>query len=242
MKNIENIAGVLASTIENRQTLRFDTKRAQDIVVALNKSGIPFSARYDDKEIRLVYDGGYADKVAEIIEKAMSGRYELLLRELGRQRSKDSYLKLLSEVAAILHTTVGTLKQRPEDIQVLMCKAYVDFWLCDTYTVQRELDRYMTVNGRTRQDMDEHEKNEVQDNNPPEKRDISDNADIQHRMNVIAGQEDHRRKAELIAQEEARAGFSREKHRRLSELSRRRQQSEQEKSAQTEERERNKRP
>ena len=61
-------------------------------------------------------------------------------------------------------------------------------------------------------------------------------------MNVIAGQEDHRRKAELIAQEEARAGFSREKHRRLSELSRRRQQSEQEKSAQTEERERNKRP
>ena len=242
MKNIENIAGVPASTIENRQTLRFDTKRAQDIVVSLNKSGIPFSARYDDKEIRLVYDGNYANKVAEIIEKAMSGRYELLLRELGRHRSKDSYLKLLSEVAAILHTTVGTLKQRPEDIQVLMCKAYVDFWLCDTYTVQRELDRYMTVNGRTRQDMDEHEKNEVQDNNTPEKRDISDNADIQHRMNVIAGQEDHRRKAELIAQEEARAGFSREKHRRLSELSRRRQQSEQDKSAQTEERERNKRP
>ena len=90
--------------------------------------------------------------------------------------------------------------------------------------------------------MDEHEKKEVQDNNTPEKRDISDNADIQHRMNVIAGQEDHRQKAELIAQEEARAVFSREKHRRLSELSRHRQQSEQEKSAQTEERERNKSP
>ena len=242
MSNYENIAGEPVNNIKNQMTIRFDTKKAQDIVVALNKSGVPFSARYDDREIRLVYDGSFEIYVSEIIKKAMSGRYELLLRELGRQRSNESYLKLLSEVAEILHTTVGTLKQRPKDIQILMCKAYTDHWLCDTYTIQRELDRYFTVNGRTRQDMDEHEIKVVMQNNTPEKRDVSDNADIQHRMNVIAGQEDHRHKTELIAKEESRTGFSREKHRRLSELSRRRQQTDQDKSAKTEELERNKRP
>lgn len=228
MRKIQYVAGIPINEVQNQLYKSFSTGRAQNVVVALDKSGVPFSASYDGNGMTLVYDSNFSYKVDEIIGKAMSGRYELLLREIGQQNGRDSYLKLLSEVAGVLHTTVGTLKQRPYDVQLLLCKSYADHWLCDTYTIQRELNRYLTANGRTVSDMSERERLEMQKNNTPEKRESTDSADIQHRMNVIYGQEDHLRKAEITAKEEKRAVFSREKQRELSEITKHRKQYEQE--------------
>ena len=35
--------------------------------------------------------------------------------------------------------TEGTLRRRPLDIQLAVCKRYVDNRYCDTYTIQHEL-------------------------------------------------------------------------------------------------------
>ena len=242
MRKIQYVAGIPINDVQNKLYKSFTTGRAQNVVVALDKSGVPFSASYDGNGITLVYDSNFSYKVDEIIGKATSGQYELLLRELGQQNGRDSYLKLLDEVAKELHTTVGTLKQRPYDVQILLCKSYADHWLCDTYTIQRELNRYLTVNGRTRADMDEHEMLETQKNNTPEKREITNSADIQHRMNVISGQEDYKRKAELTAKEESRAEFTREKHRKLMKITKHRKQTEQEQTIQNDYYERKRKP
>ncbi len=106
----------------------------------------------------------------------------------------------------MLNTTVGTLKARPVEIQELLCKAYADFWICDTPTIQRELDRYITVNGRTLQDIQEHEKSKTQEKAPkaPEK----STAEPPTFEELIA---DYQRR-------ESHAGFTRENHKAKAEL------------------------
>ncbi len=198
--------------------MRFETAYAKDIVIALDKSNIPFSAKYGDAEIVLTYDGSYQKQVDEIIRKVQTGEYEIMLRELKENKSPDSYLKLLSEVADILHTTVGTLMARPSEIQEAFCKTYADFWLCDTYTIQRELDRISTVNTEALQAMQDF----AQADKAPE---------------IMQKQ-----KLEQFARDTAHVGFSREPQKRLTELIQRKKQSEQERMAQIEEIERNKRP
>lgn len=79
--------------------MRFSTAYAKNIVIALDKSGISFSAKYGDSEMMLTYDGSYREQVDEIIRKAQTGKYEVLLRELKVNQAPDSYLKLLPEVA-----------------------------------------------------------------------------------------------------------------------------------------------
>ena len=83
---------------------------------------------------------------------------------------------MLPEIAEILHTTVGTLQARPQEIQIALCKIFVDFWFCDTATIQRELDKIITVNGRTLQDIQEHETKKI-----PLK-----NADVQPKIDLYA--------------------------------------------------------
>lgn len=146
MNDFQYTGGTDIDSIENKVMMRFATAYAKDIVIALDKSGIPFSAKYGDSEMILIYDGSYREQVDEIIRKAQTGKYEVLLRELKVNQAPDNYLKLLPEVAEILHTTIGTLRARPSEIQVAFCKTYADFWLCDTYTIQRELDRIATLN------------------------------------------------------------------------------------------------
>ena len=158
MKNFPYIGGATVSEIQNREFIRLETNKAQAIVVELDKSNIPFSARFSDSEMVLTFDGSYKDQVEEIIAKAQSGDYEILLRELQVYGVLDGYYRLLGEVAEILNTTVGTLKNRPDEIQLALCKTYTDLWLCDDATIQRELDRIITVNGRTLSDIQEHEK------------------------------------------------------------------------------------
>lgn len=172
MSDFPYICGADVRKIENKEFARFETTKANEIVFALDKSNIPYFAQYGNTDIVLTYDGNFKDSVNEIISKIMSGGYDEMLREIKDKKNTDGYLILLSEVADVLHTTVGTLKARPMEVQELLCKSYVDFWLCDIYTIQRELDRIITVNGRTLQDMQEHERKEFQ-NNMPEKCDVA---------------------------------------------------------------------
>ena len=205
--------------------------KAQEICVALDKSGIPFSARYGENEMVLTYDGSYKEQVEEIIAKAQSGDYGALLRELQVCGEPDGYYRLLGEVAELLNTTIGALKNRPDEVRLALCKTYVDFWLCDTPTLQRELDRVISVNGRTISDIQEHEKIKEKAKAPsvPEQ----SAADTVPTLNELF--DDYFRR-------NSHSHFSRERHQHLAEIARRRQQSEQERIIQNEERERKFRP
>lgn len=70
---------------------------------------------------------------------------------------KGSIYIELSEVAEVLNTTIGTLQSRPDEVQLALCKTYVNFWLCDKVTIQRELERIHTLNGRMISDIQEYE-------------------------------------------------------------------------------------
>ena len=139
-----------------------------------------------------------------------------MLHELKEDKFPDSYLKLLPEVAEILHTTIGTLMARPSEIQVAFCKTYADFWLCDTYTIQRELDRIATLNIEALQAMQEC----VQTEKTPEIK--------------------QKQKLEQLARDTVRVGFSRETQQKLTEMLQKKKKSEREKIAQIEEIERKK--
>ena len=222
------ISGTDIATIENRQFIRIETDKAQEIVIALDKSGIPFSARYGETEMVLTYDGSFKEQVEDIIAKATSGEYEALLRELQVYGEPDGYYRLLGEVAELLNTTIGALKNRPDEIQLALCKTYVDFWLCDDATIRCELDRVISVNGRTLSDIQEYEKSKVQDKAPEQS--AADNVPTLSELF-----DDYNRR-------NGHAHFTRETHKHLSEIVRRRQRTEQERTIQTEEIERRKRP
>ena len=231
MTDFPYIGGIEISAIQNREFIRIETDKAQAIVVALDKSNIPFSARFGDAEMLLTYDGSYKEQVEEIIAKAQSGDYEALLRELQVYGVPDGYYRLLGEVAELLNTTVSFLQSRPDEVQLALCKTYVDFWLCDTPTLQRELDRVISVNGRTISDIQEHEKIKEKAKAPsvPEQ----SAADTVPTLNELF--DDYFRR-------NSHSHFSRERHQHLAEIARRRQQSEQERIIQNEERERKFRP
>ena len=54
-------------------------------------------------------------------------------------RNNKDYLFFIPVVAKLLRMTEGTLRRRPVDIQLAVCKRYADNWGCDTYTMQHEL-------------------------------------------------------------------------------------------------------
>lgn len=70
MTDFSYIGGIEVSAIKNREFIRIETDKAQALVVALDKSNIPFSARFGDAEMVLTYDGSYKEQVEEIIAKA----------------------------------------------------------------------------------------------------------------------------------------------------------------------------
>lgn len=224
------IAGIDIASIANKEFIRIDTDKAQEICVALDKSGIPFSARYGENEMVLTYDGSYKEQVEDIIAKANSGDYEALLRELQVYGEPDGYYRLLGEVAEVLNTTIGTLQSRPDEIQLALCKTYVNFWFCDKVTLQRELERIHTLNGRTVSDIQEYERRKEQEKAPAEPVQTADTVPSFDEL-YNAYQRRH-----------ANDHFTREAHKHLSEIARRRQRDEQERIIQTEERERKYRP
>ena len=87
--------------------------------------------------------------------------------------------------------------------------------------------------------MEEAREREIQQNNTPKKREAVNMADIQHRQNVVKGDEDHQAKAEMSEKEEARTGLiSREVIRRQAEMIKRKQAVKQKLIAEKSERER----
>lgn len=231
MTDFPYICGEDISAINNKEFIRIETDKAQAIVIALDKSDIPYSARFRDTEMVLTFDGSYREQVEEIIAKAQSGDYEALLRELQAYREPDGYYQLLGEVAELLNTTIGALQNRPDEVQLALCKTYVDFWLCDTPTLQRELDRVISVNGRTMSDIQEHEKIKEKAKAPavPEQ----SAADTVPTLNELF---------DNYFRRNSHSHFSKERHQHLAEIASRRQQIEEERSIQNEERERKFRP
>ena len=229
MTDFPYIAGTDITAIRNKEFIRIETDKAQAICIALDKSNIPFSARFGDAEMVLTYDGSYKEQVEDIIAKAQSGEYEALLRELQVYGEPDGYYRLLGEVAEVLNTTIGTLQSRPDEVQLALCKTYVNFWLCDKVTIQRELERIHTLNGRTLSDIQEYELGKTKAKAPAEP--VQSTADKVPTLNEL-----------FDRYERQNAHFTRESHRHLSEIARRRQRNEQERIIQTEERERKNRP
>lgn len=229
MTDFPYIAGTDITAIRNKEFIRIETDKAQAICIALDKGGIPFSARFDDAEMVLTFDGSFKEQVEDIIAKAQSGEYEALLRELQVYGEPDGYYRLLGEVAEVLNTTIGTLQSRPDEVQLALCKTYVNFWLCDKVTIQRELERIHTLNGRTISDIQEYELGKTKAKAPAEP--VQSTADKAPTLNEL-----------FDRYERQNAHFTRESHRHLSEIARRRQRNEQERIIQTEERERKNRP
>ncbi len=229
MTEFPYIAGTDITAICNKEFIRIETDKAQAICIALDKGGIPFSARFGDAEMVLTFDGSFKEQVEDIIAKAQSGEYEALLRELQVYGEPDGYYRLLGEVAEVLNTTIGTLQSRPDEVQLALCKTYVNFWLCDKVTIQRELERIHTLNGRTISDIQEYELGKTKAKAPAEP--VQSTADKAPTLNEL-----------FDRYERQNAHFTRESHRHLSEIARRRQRNEQERIIQTEERERKNRP
>ena len=229
MTDFPYIAGTDITAIRNKEFIRIETDKAQAICIALDKGGIPFSARFGDAEMVLTFDGSFKEQVEDIIAKAQSGEYEALLHELQVYGEPDGYYRLLGEVAEVLNTTIGTLQSRPDEVQLALCKTYVNFWLCDKVTIQRELERIHTLNGRTISDIQEYELGKNKAKAPAEP--VQSTADKAPTLNEL-----------FDRYERQNAHFTRESHRHLSEIARRRQRNEQERIIQTEERERKNRP
>ena len=225
MTDFPYIAGTDITAIRNKEFIRIETDKAQAICIALDKGGIPFSARFGDAELVLTFDGSYKEQVEDIIAKAQSGEYEALLRELQVYGEPDGYYRLLGEVAEVLNTTIGTLQSRPDEVQLALCKTYVNFWLCDKVTIQRELERIHTLNGRTISDIQEYELGKTKAKAPAEP--VQSTADKVPTLNEL-----------FDRYERQNAHFTRESHRHLSEIARRRQRNEQERIIQAEDRER----
>lgn len=231
MTDFPYIAGTDITAIRNKEFIRIETDKAQAICIALDKGGIPFSARFGDAEMVLTFDGSFKEQVEDIIAKAQSGEYEALLRELQVYGEPDGYYRLLGEVAEVLNTTIGTLQSRPDEVQLALCKTYVNFWLCDKVTIQRELERIHTLNGRTISDIQEYELGKTKAKAPAKP--VQSTADKVPTFEELY---------DAYQSRHANDHFTREAHKHLAEIARRRQRNEQERIIQTEERERKNRP
>ncbi len=129
---------------ENREYISLDTSEGKSITVALSASGVPFCGRFDKSRITFAYDGDYKESVKEIISKLTSEEYSDIRREIKEHKGEDC-LYFIPTVAKILRMTEGTLRSRPSDIQLAVCKRYTDIWCCDTYTIQRELENVLML-------------------------------------------------------------------------------------------------
>ncbi len=128
----------------NKEYVILSTDKGQQITVALTASGVPFKGRYDEESIICDYDGDYKRPVCEIIAKFSSDEYGEQRKEITEHKDDDC-LYFLPGVAKLLRMTEGTFRRRPMDIQLAVCKRYVDNWYCDTYTIQHELKDAMML-------------------------------------------------------------------------------------------------
>ena len=142
----------------NKEYVTINTDKGKLISIALAASGIPFIGRFDKERMLFNYDGIYKESVDEIIAKFTSDKYAEQRNEIAEHKDDDC-LYFLPAVAKLLRMTEGTLRRRPMDIQLAVCKRYVDNWYCDTYTIQHELkDAMMLI---TKPEMTDSEKDKA---------------------------------------------------------------------------------
>ena len=142
----------------NKEYVSIDTNKGQQISIALAASGIPFKGRFVKERMLFNYDGIYKESVDEIIAKFTSDEYAEQRKKITEYKGDDC-LYFLPAVAKLLRMTEGTLRRRPMDIQLAVCKRYVDNWYCDTYTIQHELrDAMMLI---TKPEMTDSEKDKA---------------------------------------------------------------------------------
>ena len=143
---------------DNREYFGLDTNEGLRIAIALVAGGVPFHGSFDKSRISFAYDADYKDTVEEVISKLTSEKYAALRKEIKEHKDNDC-LYFLPAVAKLLRMTEGTLRRRPLDIQLAVCKRYVDNWYCDTYTIQHELrDAMMLI---TKPEMTDSEKDKA---------------------------------------------------------------------------------
>ncbi len=128
----------------NKEYVSIDTDKGQQISIAFAASGIPFKGRFDKARMLFNYDGIYKESVDEIIAKFTSDEYAEQRKKITEYKGDDC-LYFLPAVAKLLRMTEGTLRRRPMDVQLAVCKRYVDNWYCDTYTIQHELKDAMML-------------------------------------------------------------------------------------------------
>ncbi len=129
----------------NKEYVALNTDKGQQITVVLTASGVPFKGRFEKDRIFFDYDGDYKESVDEVIENLTSDKYAVFRREVEEHRKDMDYLFFIPVVAKLQRMTEGTLRSRPLDIQLAVCKRYADIWCCDTYTIQRELKDAMML-------------------------------------------------------------------------------------------------
>ena len=130
---------------DNKEYVALDTDKGQQITVALALSGVPFKGRFEKDRFLFNYDGDYKESVDEIIENYTSEKYADIRREVEEHRRDKDYLFFITAVAKLMRMTEGTLRNRPLDIQLAVCKRYADNWGCDTYTMVRELNDVLSL-------------------------------------------------------------------------------------------------
>ena len=128
----------------NKEYVALPTDKGQQITVALTASGVPFKGSFDKRSFVFDYDSDYKESVDEIIAKFTSDEYAELRNEITEHKGGDC-LYFLPTVAKLLRMTEGTLRSRPHDIQLAVCKRYADYWGCDTYTMLRELKDVLSL-------------------------------------------------------------------------------------------------
>lgn len=143
-------AGADIQRIQNRICKKIITDKGEIIVLTLEKCHIPFFAKYNESEISVIYNADFEENVNEIIRKVMSGVFDEIVVELNRVTDTSIYKSLLPEIAEILSTSVSFLKSRPDEVQEILCKRYVDLWYCDTSTIKRELEEIVNL-GNTKE-------------------------------------------------------------------------------------------
>lgn len=142
----------------NKEYVSIDTDKGKLISIALVASGIPFKGRFDKDRMLFNYDGIFKESVDEIIAKFTSDEYAEQRNEIAEHKDNDC-LYFLPAVAKLLRMTEGTLRRRPLDIQLAVCKRYADNWYCDTFTIQHELrDAMMLI---TKPEMKDSEKDKA---------------------------------------------------------------------------------
>lgn len=125
---------------DNRNYETVETTDGLQVAVALDLCGTGFKGWYNDKIVSFSYDADFSFEVAEIIEKATSETYADQCREVKEHTKKKDYLYFLPEVAKRLQMTEGTLRRKPVDFQLAICKCYTDIWFCDDCTIRRILN------------------------------------------------------------------------------------------------------